>query len=112
LDGAFNSDDKTLKISPDGTFYYGLCSFLDEPCTTLTIYQLFSRDDQFKTYFLFRPSGSSSIYVPLGIVNWNWFGNATEVVTPPTWDWTLTSGGITGPTFAPTDEFPVWQNTY
>ncbi len=45
-----------------------------------------------------------SIYITLGLVNWNWFGNAEE----SGYTWNITSSGVTGPTLVFTDELPEW----
>jgi hypothetical protein len=113
LDGEMNTDDQTLAQGSQGTSYSGVCIFDDQPCTSLSpLYLSASRNDSCKTYFSFRPSGAGSIFVTLGRVNWGWFGNALDVYNFPSWTWTLTTGGITPPTFTATQEFPVWQYTY
>jgi hypothetical protein len=76
--------------------------------TALNTSSATSINDQFKTYYRFRPNGNDNIWVTLGKVNWNWFGNATLIPGGNEYDinyWTLTSSGVTGPTFNKSNEF-------
>ena len=87
----------------------------DQPATQLLVppyypYYSLSRNDSFKDYFRFRPSGDGNIYVTLGMATWNWYGNAYEdsYLT----HWTLTSGSVAGPSVTESQEFPFWEYTY
>jgi len=86
----------------------------DRPCLTIQNSSLASINDQFKTYYMFRPYGDDNIWVTLGRVEWNWFGNAllTGIDSWSIDSWTLTSSGVTGPDFAKTTEFPYWEEAY
>ena len=97
-----------LSLGSNG-FYGGRSVVFDQPALGLLAAQSASINDIFKTYFRFRPSGDYNIYVTLGRVDWNWFGNAVETGA---YTWELTSGGVTGPTFAPSQEFPFWNAIY
>jgi hypothetical protein len=41
------------------------------------------RDDRFHTYLMYRPSGTDSIWVSLGRLDWAWSGTALRVGEPP-----------------------------
>jgi hypothetical protein len=60
-------------------------------------WQSLERHDTFTTYFVYRPddqdgapTGRSNIWVPLGVMDWNWSGTATNAGTPASAKWSLT----------------------
>ena len=76
-------------------------SFIDNPgIQTMGVIPV-SITDKFKTYLMFKPDGSGSIWVTLGLVSWDW--SATEL-----WGTTLTSSMVDGPYYIDSDEFPIW----
>ena len=64
--------------------------------------------DKFKTYLQFQPTGSGSIAVTIGRIDWDWSCSATE--TSGIWTWTLPKHGPT-PDWGD-DSFPVWEVVY
>ena len=109
LDNSETYPNTLVSLYLAGTSYVGNSALFDQPGIGLYSFQSASRNDSFKTYFRFCPVGSGSIFVTLGRANWNWYGNATETSA---YTWTLTSGGITGPAYSPTTEFPYWIWVY
>ena len=92
----------------------GVVLVTDRPGIPLAGSAAASINDSFKTYIMFRPSGLGNVWVSLGRVDWNWFGNA-DLTGPNSFDvssWSLTSSGVTGPHFSSTQEPPVWENIY
>jgi hypothetical protein len=87
----------------------------DSPGINLTFasaYNLVSAAATFAIYFMYRPGGSQSIWVPLGKLNWFWRGTASRTGNP------LVNHGWLGPTdaaasAAPTgtasSTFPQWS---
>ena len=67
-----------------GTPSYGAWDdYYDGPGLGLLALSSISINQSFKTYWRFRPARGTgamydSIYITLGLVNWNWFGNAEE----------------------------------
>ncbi|MGH3522075.1 MAG: hypothetical protein ACRDU4_04410 [Mycobacterium sp.] len=76
-----------------------------------------SATDNFQMFFLYRPRGLNSIWVPIGkLNNWLWTGSATQTGNPAPF-----SHGWTGPTNpasslnpsgGSSSTFPVWSHTY
>lgn len=69
-------------------------------------------DAQFEMYFMYRPSGSTSIWVPLGQMDWFYEGTATKTGSPTNGNhgWELDDGDASvHPTGAPSSEFPEWS---
>jgi hypothetical protein len=74
-----------------------------------------SRSDAFRMFFMYRPSGSESIWVPLGNLSWRWKGKTARVNYDP--DDIFLRNGWTKPTEAEwaadlagqlSSEFPRW----
>jgi hypothetical protein len=87
----------------------------DAPASLLTPnFNAVSRTDAFQAYFMYRPSGPESIWVPLGVLPWGWGGTATRTITNPDTQnlWT----GPTGPSQSAgpsslSASFPQWTTT-
>ena len=109
-----NSHDNVIRQQPTAPYCYGQSLFSDGPGIGIQIASWASINDTLKTYFRFRPSGGNSIWVTLGRVDWNWFGSVEYTGLNPLDpnSWTLTTSGIGGPYFSPTDEPPQWHLTY
>jgi hypothetical protein len=109
-----NSHDNVIRQQPTAPECYGQSLFSDGPGISVQLASWASIHDQFRAYFRFRPSGGDSIWITLGRVDWNWFGNAEYTGLNPLDpnSWTLTSSGVGGPNFTPTDERPQWHLTY
>jgi len=109
-----NSHDNVIRQQPTAQTCYGQSVYSDGPGISIQIASWASINDTFKTYFRFRPGGSDSIWVTLGRADWNWFGNVEYTGLNPLDpnSWTLTSSGIVGPNFSPTDEPPQWHLTF
>jgi hypothetical protein len=78
----------------------------ENECTVVDV------NDNFEMYVQFAPSDSlnyigDSIYVTLGIVTWNWAGQANNVGGT----WVLTgSNSVSSVSSQPSDSFPIWTN--
>lgn len=113
-----NSDTKTRRIS-------------DTPENPLTdSYKHTSVDNSFKTYLMYKPKNPGpdnlSVWVPLGVLNWDWSGTATKITAtnpktglPETrWEGSGTpSNGPGGTAPAPkigatTTTFPEWEKAH
>lgn len=72
----------------------------------------FNRADNFETTFVYRPNGANSIWVPLGVMYWNWSGTSSRAQLIP---WRLVSSSNPVPTVViPTDPatplpLPTWN---
>lgn len=64
----------------------------------------------FQTYFMYRPGGFHSIWVPLGLMAWNFDGTAARQGTPGVWQLSSASASV-NPSGSATSIFPVWANT-
>jgi hypothetical protein len=74
-------------------------------------FNLLTRADTLQMFFMYRPGGSESIWVPVGVYSWGWGGTATRLNPQDTTSnvWTLASSHQSTPgvgKVAPT--FPVW----
>jgi hypothetical protein len=65
-----------------------------------------SIDDQFQTYFRFRPDGPESIWVTLGRVDWSWSAVAELGAN----NFAITSEYVPAPQWREDNAFPVWDN--
>lgn len=105
---------QTGLAGPPGTNNQFIWRASDSPQTPLTPgFTLVTRADNFQMYFMYRPAGVESIWVPIGKLDWFWNGTATRNGNP------LVNHGWTGPTnssFSPSptgsanSEFPQWQS--
>jgi hypothetical protein len=95
----------------------GNVGVIDQPGIPITTASWASGNDQFNTYFRFRPDGDSdNVYVTLGRVDWSWHGNVdyTGGIPYDPWtlsNWTISGAGTNGPTFNQVNDFPVWLGT-
>jgi hypothetical protein len=98
---------------PPGTSHQFIWRSRDSPGTPLRPdLDLVTRSDNFQMYFMYRPAGTESIWVPIGEMDWFWNGTATRNGNP------LINHGWTGPTnssFSPaptgaaSSVFPEWN---
>ena len=92
----------------------GTVTVRDQPGIPITVASWASGNDQFNTYFRFRPDGdSNNIYVTLGRADWSWQGNVLYNGGVPynPWllsNWSITGAGTSGPTFHQVNDFPIW----
>jgi hypothetical protein len=92
-------------INSDGHVY-------DSPQVSLTpdangTYVTATGNDSFQMYYMFQPSFSNSIWVPLNVINWFWSGTAVWDATNQIWDCTARDSSPNPP--APTTTtFPQW----
>jgi hypothetical protein len=86
----------------------------DAPASYLTEdFNSVTRRDDFKTFFMFRPSGSESIWVPIYLVPWSWGGTATRNTLLHLWPPPPTN--VTQPAAprgATTSAFPQWPEIF
>lgn len=84
----------------------------DSPGTELTPdYDLVSRADNFQMYFMYRPRGPESIWVPIGKLDWFWRGTASRTGNPIInhgWTGPTDAASSTAPGGAPSVTFPQW----
>ena len=80
------------------------------------------RDDRFHTYLMYRPSGTDSIWVTLGRLDWAWGGTAQRIGGPPQhgddenagqgerhhWEGPFQPHWTANPAGAGTSELPQW----
>lgn len=87
----------------------------DAPGTILSRdFNAVTRTDAFQSFFMYRPSGAESIWVPLGVLPWGWGGTATRTIANPD-----VGNSWTGPTNASQSvgssslaaPFPTWTLT-
>lgn len=60
-------------------------TFLDAPAHDLYSQLQASVYEQFQDYYMYKPSGQNSIWVPLGYLGWAWDANTTYNATSATW---------------------------
>lgn len=92
--------DTNITPNPEaGVYGLGASEFADPPTEILREYDegtgnptaadpqcdLYSRDDPFSTYLMWRPSTLDSIWVPVWVVNWNWSFFARSADGGATW---------------------------
>ena len=64
-------------------------------------------NQNFQMWLMFRPDPSStSIWVPLRVVNWGWSADASHNGS----NWTVTSSSVITPQQADTTDFPLWSS--
>jgi hypothetical protein len=65
-----------------------------------------SVDDSFETWFMWKPSGTDSIYVPLAKFTWDWGGTATQ--NNGAWPAAPANPKQPDPKFSDTTVYPEW----
>lgn len=66
----------------------------------------------FRTYFMYRPDGTGSIWVPIGVMNWD-IGGIAGRDTTQTYGWAmLIEDNTVNPSGAASSEFPTWSQGY
>ena len=80
-------------------------------CLVNSGYKIVTAKDLFKLYFMYMPQVPDAIWVPVGLLSWDWYGTAKTTDGGVTW--TLESGGHElgdNPSGGDTTEFPEWSN--
>jgi hypothetical protein len=110
----YPQSDDAVSANISGSECVGTSSFGDGPYIGIQEASWASINDHFQTYFRFRPSGTGNIYVTLELVNWDWnaYVQYTGINPLSLSSWTISSSGIDGPTFTPSNVFPQWSSTY
>jgi hypothetical protein len=68
-----------------------------------------TRGDLFKTYTMYKQAGINSVFVPVGRLQWGWFGSTLKI--GETWSPTeLTATHVANPKGFSSDEIPEWEN--
>jgi hypothetical protein len=107
LDNSFPYTDypdsyHSLTPHSPGTAY---CLFSDGPSCPIGGYML----DQFKQYFMYRSDAVGSIWVTLGIANWDWRGEITySTNSPEGWEWVSPPYCNHSQSIQPSIEMPQW----
>jgi hypothetical protein len=107
LDNSFPYTDSpdsyhALTANSSGTAY---CPFSDGPSCPIGGYML----DHFRQYFMYRPDAAGSIWVTLGIANWEWRGEITySTNSPEGWEWVSTPYCNHSQSIQPSIEIPQW----
>jgi len=98
VSGVLGAPPANTSVAPNGTVF-----FWDNPGVPSNIWRT-SCTDKFSTYLVFQPAPTNtSIWVPLGIVNWGWSAGETA--------YNLTSTNVTIPTLTTNSvNFPFWTN--
>lgn len=101
---------------PPGTGSQFLWQSQDSPNAGLSsAFDIVSAADSLRMYFMYRPKGAESIWVPIGRLDWFWQGTASRTGNP------LVNHGWTGPTNAANSinpagaaasVFPEWPQTF
>jgi hypothetical protein len=125
--GAYHLDNCATYFSlsidrPDPTTAEFQWEATDAPKSTLLwIYSAVTRDDAFQMYFMYRPDAEGAIWVPIGRVDWFWWGRSertsfsgpnngwSDPVKFVTSDWLENPTGFSYELFAP--GFPQWTDT-
>lgn len=73
-----------------------------------------TRSDAFQAFFMYRPGGPESIWIPIGMLPWGWGGTATRTITNPddqnVWTGPTNSSRFAGP-ISLSAAFPEWTAT-
>lgn len=103
--GAVVFQQASFPASADGTI-----SGNDAPSLpTSSLLTHISMADSFKTYVMYMPSGTGSVWVTLGVLTWNYSAGATNNGSG---GWTLDSGSSssTNPSGSGSTALPVWTD--
>ena len=68
--------------------------------------------DKFEIYLMYRPSGVDSIWVPLGVLLWDWEGVAKRATVTNPWVVQASTPPSADPSGNDTLEFPLWDKYY
>ena len=102
-------DDRSVMA---GDLTYGGDDFDDSPgIPCYPGYKNVTANDLFKLYFMYKPLEGDAIWVPVGLLSWDWYGSAKTTDGGVTW--TLESGGHNlgdDPSGGYTTEFPEWSD--
>jgi hypothetical protein len=71
-----------------------------------------SGEDEFKIFTLYQSSTADSIWVPLGVLAWNWKGEATRAKTTDPWAMNGVPSFSANPGGGDTLDFPEWTKYY
>jgi len=98
--------NRNLKVTPGEVDIY---KTIDAPADFLgPQMNSIQEKDYFEDYFMYRPPGSSSIWVTIGKLTWFWNGLATRTGNPNTWALTSSSSSPATVTGAISHELPIW----
>jgi hypothetical protein len=117
LDGCALYDNYQTGLGgPPGTGSQFLWQTQDSPNAKLTpTFDLVSAGDSARMYFMYRPKGAESIWVPIGRLDWFWQGTASRTGNPLVnhgWTGPTNAANSASPTGAGTSVFPVWSQTF
>jgi hypothetical protein len=77
-----------------------------------------SRDDAFRIFLMYRPTGPQSIWVPLGNLSWSWRGNTVrlnsdgeDILLREGWTKPMNAASSADKTGQLSSEFPIWSAT-
>lgn len=68
-------------------------------------------DTRFRTYFMYRPEGSTSIWVPIGELEWSLEAVARRDITSGTWSMVDEDASV-DPTGEASSDFPEWDEVF
>ncbi|OGF22537.1 MAG: hypothetical protein A2V63_10210 [Candidatus Eisenbacteria bacterium RBG_19FT_COMBO_70_11] len=69
-------------------------------------------EDAFKIFVMYQSSAAGSLWVPLGVLAWNWKGEARRASTGDPWAMHGTPSWSVNPSGADTLDFPEWSKYY
>lgn len=102
--------------APASMFGPTIWAGIDSPYQRLTSQlSVMSRSDAFKMFFMYRPSGPQSIWVPLGNVSWHWKGktvrtnfNTDDILLRDGWTNPTETDWSVNPMGQASSVFPEW----
>jgi hypothetical protein len=100
LDGPEWYYEQTTAVTPGVESW--LAIFTDHPAHQLG-YSYVTIDDKFRDYVRFRPTGTDSIWITIGRVDWSWVASANSAN-----NWTPIAT-IVQPAIVSDDSFPFWS---
>lgn len=69
-------------------------------------------EDKFELYLMYKSNKSSSIWVPLGLLRWDWKGEARRASTSDSWSIHGTPTFTKDPSGSDTHDFPEWNKYF
>ncbi|MDH4240100.1 MAG: hypothetical protein OEW48_11095 [Phycisphaerae bacterium] len=69
-------------------------------------------EDKFELYLMYKSNESNSIWVPLGLLTWDWKGEARRTSTSDPWGMHGTPTFTRNPSGSNTDDFPEWDKYF